>query len=121
MNNEFVAFGELTPLSWMIIGFVFLFAMQFLLCFKVKRKAVKCIPLYLIGCGFLYGGATAMGLFGSYSAGDISGNELVGLFIIVITAVVSLGVLLAWLIYGITLVITVKFFSQNQNPRKRLK
>ena len=66
MNNEFIISGELTPLSWGIIGFVLLFAAQLLLCLKAKRKAVKCIPLYLIGCALLYGIATYTGLLGSY-------------------------------------------------------
>ena len=105
MNNDFIAFGELTPLSWMIIGIVLGFAVQLLLCFKIKRTIIKCIPLCLSGCGFLYGGATAIGLFGSYSFGDISGNELAGLFIIIITAIASLGVLSAWLIYWIARVL----------------
>lgn len=101
MNNALVAFGELTPLFWMILYFLSAFAVQLALCLKVRRIALKCIPLYLVGGGFCYGGATMMGLFGSYSAGDISGNGLVGLFIIMIVAVAFLGVLLAWLVYGI--------------------
>lgn len=101
MYNVFVAFGELTPLSWGIIGIVLAFTIQLVLCLKAKRKVIKCIPLYLIGCGFLYGIATSIGLFGSYSAGAISGNGIVGLFIIVIVAITSVGVLFAWLVYWI--------------------
>ena len=99
MNNEFIISGELTPLSWGIIGFVLLFAAQLLLCLKAKRKAVKCIPLYLIGCALLYGIATYTGLLGSYSAGDISGNEPAGVLIVVFTLSLSLGDLLAWVVY----------------------
>lgn len=101
MGRGFIAFGELTPLAWMVFGFVLVFALQLALCFKARRKAVKCIPLYLLGCGFLYGGATYLGLFGAYSFGAISGNELAGLIILVLVAAVSAGVLLAWLVYWI--------------------
>lgn len=103
MDNSFVAFGELTPLSWGIIGCVFTFAIQLILCLKARRRVIKCIPLYLIGCGFLYGGAAYIGLLGSYSAGALSGNGIVGLLIIFIIAIASVGTLLAWLVYGISI------------------
>lgn len=98
MSNAFVAFGALTPLSWGIIGIVLAFVMQLVLCLKAKRKVIKCIPIYLMGCGLLYGSATSIGFFGSYSAGAISGNGIVGLLIIVIVAITSIGVLFAWYI-----------------------
>lgn len=103
MGNIFIAFGEPTPLSWGIMGIVLSFAIQLVLCLKAKRRVIKCIPLYLIGCGFLYGGATSIGLFGSYSARSISGNGIVGLLIIVIIAIASIGALFAWLVYWIAI------------------
>lgn len=48
----FVAFGELTPLSWGLIGFAILFFLQLLLCFRVQSKLVKYLPLSLILFGF---------------------------------------------------------------------
>ncbi len=94
-----VVVQELSPLVWDILAVVIAFGLQMLFCFAAKRTAVRCIPLYLLAAGFLYAGATALGLFGSYSFGDISGNQLTGLFIAVFTAVAALGVLLAWLVY----------------------
>lgn len=103
MNNALIAFGEPTPLLWMIIFLLIAFALQFVLCIKAKRKAIKCIPLYLVGGGFFLGGAVSMGLFGKSSAGAISGNGIVGLLIAAIVAAAFLGMLIAWLIYWIAI------------------
>ena len=95
----FVAFGELTPLSWGLIGFAILFFLQLLLCVRVQNKLVKCIPLFLILFGFLLSGAVYFGVFGSYSAGAISGNGLVALIFAFVVGIAA-GVLLAWCAYG---------------------
>ncbi len=84
---------------WMFICSVPMFALQLVLCFKAKKTAVKLIPLYLVLLGALRGGAEYVGLFGSYSAGAISGNGLVGLFILAVVGTAFAGVLLAWFIY----------------------
>lgn len=75
--------------------------MQLLLCFGGKRKAVKCIPIGLVVLGALLSGATGFGVFGTYSAGAISGNGLVALILAVVTAIAAVGVLLGWLVYGL--------------------
>ena len=85
----------------LILGVALVFGLQLAFCWKAKRAAVKCIPLYLLILGFLYGAGTYVGLFGTYSFGDISGNALAGLIVLVFFAVLSLGVALAWLVYGI--------------------
>lgn len=106
----FFAFGELTPLSWGLIGTAILFAMQLLLCFRVRRKTIKCVPIYLVILGLLLSGATYLGVFGTYSAGAISGNGLVALIFACITAIAAVGVLLAWLVYW--LVLSVRHHQQ---------
>lgn len=93
------------PLSLGLLGGVLLGALQLLLCVKTKRKAIQCIPLYIVACGLLLGIATFMGLFGSYSVGAISGNELVGFILVSIVGFAGVGVLIAWLIYGLILLI----------------
>ncbi len=97
----FVAFGELTPLSWGLIGFAILFFLQLLLCVRVQNKLVKCIPLFLILFGFLLIGAVYLGVFGSYSAGAISGNGIVALIFAFVVGIAAAGVLLAWCTYGV--------------------
>ncbi len=105
----FMAFGELTPLSWGLICIAILFILQLLLCFRVQRKVVKYIPIYLIILGLLFSCATYMGLFGSYSAGAISGNGLAALIFAFVVGTAAIGVLLAWVVYGI-----VWFLKQNK-------
>lgn len=97
----FISSGELTPLSWGLIGIVLLFIIQLLLCLKAKRRAIKCIPVYIVVCGLLFGIATSIGLFGSYSAGAISGNGIVGFFIASIVGIAGVGIFVAWLVYWI--------------------
>ena len=96
------AFGELTPLSWGMIGLTVLFGLQLLLCFKAKHTVVKLIPLFPIGAGLVLCGAMYLGLFGSYSAGAISGNQLVALILALIMGVAAVGILLAWGVYAIS-------------------
>ena len=62
--------------GYVIFGVALVFGIQLLFCWKAKRAAVKCIPLYLLILGFLYGAGTYVGLFGTYSFGDISGAAL---------------------------------------------
>ena len=59
--------------------------------------------------GFLYGGATWLGLFGRYSFGAISGNRLAGLVITVYVAFLAAGILAAWLAYFFAL-----YFKKNR-------
>ena len=109
-----VYFKELSPLGWGCIGLALLFAVQLLLCLRSKRKAVKCIPLYLILLGLLFSGAEYLGIFGSYSAGAISGNQLAGLILALITGIAAAGVAAAWGVYGIILLIR----RRTQNSHK---
>lgn len=87
----------MNSIFWLLICFVISFLVQLVFCLKVKQKALKFIPLYLIVVILLYGIATYIGLFGSYSFGAISGNELSGLIIMIFDGVFSLGILIAWI------------------------
>lgn len=99
----FVAFGELTPLSWGLLGVAALFVTQLLLCFRARSRVARSIPMLLILLGLLYSGAAYAGLFGTYSAGAISGNQLAGLICAVIVGIAAAGVALAWLVYGVVM------------------
>ena len=89
----------LTPL--VITGSIALFALQLLLLAKTKRAAVRLIPIYLICLMLAYAAATYLGAFGVYSAGAVSGNELAGLVLFMISGVEAAGPVLAWAIYGV--------------------
>ena len=104
----FTAFRELTPLFWGTVGAAAFFAIQLLLCFEVRETALKCIPAGLIILGFLLSGMIYAGTFGSYSAGALSGNGVVGLLLAVITGTAAVGVLAAWLLYGVLRFIRAK-------------
>lgn len=99
MDNIFISSGELTTFSWMLICSIPMFILQLLLCFKAKKMAVKLIPLYLVLFGAFLGGGEYIGLFGTYSAGAISGNGLVGLFILAVVGTAFIGMLSAWVVY----------------------
>lgn len=101
MNNIFFSYGSLTPLSWALIFEACLFAMQLALCFKVRSWVVKCVPILIVIGGLLFGLLTSVGVFGTYSAGAISGNGLAGFFIACIVGIASIGVVLAWAVYGL--------------------
>ena len=102
-TNGVVWLVELAPLSWGCIGLAALFAAQLALCCKARRKAVKCIPLYVIGLGLLFSAAVYAGLLGRSSAGDISGNQLAGVILAFIVGIAGLGVAAAWGVYGLVL------------------
>ena len=99
---------ELTPLSAGLAGAAAVFALQLLLCFKSKRTAIRLIPVYLVVATLLYAGATFLGVFGTYSAGAISGNELAGLVLLLVAGISAAGSALAWLIFGISKLISRK-------------
>ena len=62
---------------------------------------MRLIPAYLICIMLAYAAATYLGAFGVYSAGAISGNELAGLVLLMISGVEAVGPALAWAIYGV--------------------
>ena len=98
-----VAFGELTPLGWGLAGVAALFVTQLLLCFRARSRILRSMPVLLIMLGLLYSGAAYAGLFGSYSAGAISGNQLTGLVCAFMVGIAAFGVALAWLVYGVVM------------------
>ncbi|MBE6961889.1 MAG: hypothetical protein E7445_05470 [Ruminococcaceae bacterium] len=98
-----VAFGELTPLAWGLVGVTALFVTQLLLCFRARSRVLRSMPVLLVMAGLLYSGATYAGLFGSYSAGAISGNQLAGLICAIVVGIAAFGVALAWLVYGVVM------------------
>lgn len=84
-----------------IVCAVIFFVLQLVFCYKGKKTLVKCIPVYLIILGALNCVANYMGLYGSYSAGAISGNEIAAIVGGIFVGIGSIGVLLAWTVYGI--------------------
>ncbi|MEG0321379.1 MAG: hypothetical protein RR606_04210 [Oscillospiraceae bacterium] len=99
----FIASGELTPLSWGLISLAIVFSLQLLLCFKARRIGIKCIPVYFIILGFICCLLTYWGIFGTYSAGAISGNGLVAAIFAFILGIAAVGILIAWVVYWIVL------------------
>ena len=95
----FIVFGELTPLSWGLLGFVFLFLLQLVLCFQVRRTWFKCLPICLVLLGALFAFSIYMGFGGLFSLGAISGNEVLGLFLAFIIGISAIGIFFAWLVY----------------------
>ncbi len=83
------------------MGALLFFAIQFILCFKAKRITVKCIPIYLALLGGAYCLALWAGLWGSYSAGAISGNQLAAYICGIVVGIASLGIVIAWILYGV--------------------
>ena len=84
-----------------IIFAVVFFVLQLLMCYKGKRIWIKCIPMYLILLGALFSIANFIGLLGYYSAGAISGNELVAIICVFFVGTSFIGALFAWIVYGI--------------------
>lgn len=82
------------------------------MCFKTKKLSVKLITLYFVTISLLFGAAEYIGLFGTSSAGAISGNGIVGLLILAVTGTIFVGVILAWVIYGL---INLKKNKQKDN------
>lgn len=83
-----------------LVGSAALFVLQVALLVKAESVVVRLIPAYAICAMAAYSVATYFGLFGTYSFGAISGNELAGLVLLAITGVEAVGPLLAWVAYG---------------------
>lgn len=83
------------------IGALLFFGLQFLF-FRAKRTAVKLIPVYLILLCAVYCAAMYAGLFGTSSMGVLAGHEIVALICAVVVGIASVGVALAWLVFGLT-------------------
>ena len=91
--------------AWLISLAAVAFIVQLLLCFKAKRLAVRLIPAYAV-CGVLaYGAAVFFGVFGTYSMGAVSGNEIAGIVVFISAGVIAVGPLLAWAAYGIAVAV----------------
>ena len=98
-----VAFEELTPLAWGLMGTAVLFLIQLLLCFRVRSRVLRGLPVLAVMAGLVFCGGTYAGVFGEYSAGAISGNQLTGLVLSVMVGVAAAGVALGWLVYGVVM------------------
>lgn len=92
-------FEQLMPLIYLVTLGGIPFGIQLFLCFKVKHKIIKRIPLYLILLGYLYCILEYSGIFGSYSAGALPGNELAAVLVGILLSIVFVGVTSAWIIY----------------------
>lgn len=67
----------------------------------LKRLALKFIPAYLIALTWGLALGAYLGVFGSTSAGVLSGNQLVGLLVAFVAATTSLCDGVAWMVYGL--------------------
>ena len=82
-----------------VMGGGILFAIQLMLCFKMKSLVLKCIPIYLVLMGGIFCLALWAGVLGSTSAGAISGNQLVAYVLGAVVGLSSLGLGGAWIVY----------------------
>lgn len=88
-------------------------AVQMLFCFLVKKKVLKCIPIYIIVLCFVLCILMTLGVFGDIPLGDIEIHGFVGLLLMFFVGIAAGGVALAWAIYGITLLVQRKSSSQS--------
>lgn len=88
-------------------------AVQLLLCFLVKKKALKCIPVYLVAVCLVLCVLVILGAFGDIPLGDIEIHGAVGFVLLIFVGIAAAGVALAWGVYGITLAVRHKASLQN--------
>ena len=84
-----------------IVLFVLFFIIQLFLCFKVKSKNVKRIPvrisLFCVSlCVLLY-----LGVFGTSSGGLANTHQIGAIILLFVTGPPLVGSLLAWFVYKI--------------------
>ena len=86
------------------IGVVFAivcFAIQLLLCFKVKKTSIRCIPVYiiLVAWGFIL--LLCTGIFGTGSGFLGNVHLMVAAILTIVLGVVSIGNIAAWIVYKV--------------------
>lgn len=88
------------PLVGMALGALF-FAVQLLLCFKVKRAVLRRLPLYmiLVCAGFIL--LICTGVFGT--GGGFIGNVhlIVAAILGIVVGIAAVGVAAAWAVYAV--------------------
>lgn len=89
---------------WGILCAIVFFAFQLILCFRAKKRIQKMIPFFIILIGLLLSAATYFGLFGT-GGRYFAINELIGLVLFVVFFICLFGILLAWVIYLLMLLI----------------
>jgi hypothetical protein len=97
---------DFSLIAYGIIGAGVVFAVQLLLCSKVKKLAVKLIPAYFIIVCLMVMSADLLGLI-KYS-GFISLQGIIAIALSFVSGITLVGVILAWVVYGI-----------RENARKR--
>jgi hypothetical protein len=80
-----------------IITFIF-FLIQFFLCFKLKRTAIKLIPAYIFLLLFFFSILMFIGVFGT---GFLSAEKIVATLLIAGSSFGFLGFGIAWMVYWI--------------------
>jgi len=86
------------PIVGLALAMVF-FAIQLLLCFKVKRPIIKWIPIYVILLFWVFILLICIGIFGKGSGflGNI--HLIVAAILAIVGIIASLGILAAWIVY----------------------
>ncbi|MBQ8508824.1 MAG: hypothetical protein IJ493_02845 [Clostridia bacterium] len=80
----------------MAIGILFLFAVQAFCCFKLRRAALKLIPVYILVLLFFLTFLYYHGFFDTSSW-----YELGAAIMAILLGIISIGDLAAWVLYGI--------------------
>lgn len=79
---------------------ILFFSSQVLLCYKTKKFAIRCIPIFVILLGSAFCVATWFGLFGTSIVGVLPGHQLVAMIFGLVVVVAFLGMLAALLFLG---------------------
>ena len=78
-----------------IIGILF-FAVQLLICYKVKRIAIKLIPVYIILSFLLFSTALYTGVFGT---GFLGAERILAIILALGIGTALFGAAVAWVVY----------------------
>lgn len=93
--------SDYTVLVIALVGTILFFLSQLIICLKGRKVWIKLIPVYLIMLSAFCCLAIYIGLFGTYAAGAVSGNQVVALLLTVIVGIATVGDVMAWIVYGI--------------------
>lgn len=89
---------EIDPIAAGMIGSLIVFVIQIVFCHKVKNRTVKRVPMFTLLCGVVFSMIMYCGLLGD-GAVEL-GNQMLGFSMLIMFAIMYVGDLLGWVIYG---------------------
>ncbi len=91
---------------WVTVYFIPSFLIQLLLCFKVKNRFIRRIPVYITIAGFVFGVDMYFNLSGIHSGWHELGAFFVGCYV----GIFGLGVVMAFVVF--------KFYIKRKNRNR---